>query len=157
MSPHYGVVSGCSALCLVCFFFVLFVEATHAVPSLTKCDRCFINATHAVGGTVLKLLNFGLQCTTNDVRCFIVFSVTSRLLVRIWMRAFSFLTQCQPPRRYLIGLLFSDTSNRQVDFCNTTGRRQKCASKVCVRFVFPCASSVCVKVSTCDIGPTSAS
>ena len=31
------------------------------------------------GATVRKLFNFGVRCTTNDVRCFMVFSATSRL------------------------------------------------------------------------------
>ena len=52
MSPPFGVVSGCSTLCLVCFFFVLLVEATYAVQSLTRCDRCFINAKRGVVATV---------------------------------------------------------------------------------------------------------
>ena len=73
MSLDYGVVSGCSILCLVCFFFVLFLEATHAVPSLTKCDRCFINAKHAVGGTVRKLFNFGLP--VHHGRCSMFYGV----------------------------------------------------------------------------------
>ena len=32
------------------FFLVLLVEVTHAVQSLTKSDRCVINAKRAVGG-----------------------------------------------------------------------------------------------------------
>ena len=81
MSPPYGVVSGCTILCLLCFFLVLLVQVTHAVQSLTKSDRCFINAKCAFGATVRKLFNFGVRFTTNDVRCFMVFSAKSRRLV----------------------------------------------------------------------------
>ena len=61
------------------FFFVHLVQVTHVVQSLIKSDRCVINAKRAFGATVRKLLNFGLRCTTSDVRCFMVLSATSRL------------------------------------------------------------------------------
>ena len=136
-----------SAWCV--FFFVLLVEATHAVQSLTKSDRCVINAKRAVGATVRKLLSFGLRCTTNDVHCFMVFSAKSRLLVRIWMRAFSCFTRCQPPRSYHIGLLFFRHMTPSCEFLQVNWRKtQNHASKnVCSVCFSMCIFSVCQGVN----------